>query len=683
MRCNKCIPFILSLLLFFQYGFSQDKTAYKFGKISAADFGVTAPVSDSGASALIIADIGSTSFEGNNRGFFVLVFTRYLRVKILNKGGFSIGDRNIRLYHSKDKNVSEKLFSVRGSTFNLERGVIIETKLDENSIFDEAYNKEITHKKFSLPALKEGAIFDLEYTIKSPYNNRLQPWDFQSEYPCLWSEYVVTIPPPFHYVVRTQGDNVFDINTSKPVFESFMISTQNGSDRSEVLRLTGSSLQHRWVKKNVPAIREEPFISSLDNYFSRVTFQLNYFQWVTPEYTDDKHNYLENWSSTSKTLLADEDFGLALDRANTWMTDEIKDFARGSGSDEETARKVYSYVRDNFKIVNKDGYTVESIWLQSPLRNVFDSRKGNVAEINLLLVAMLRHTGIKADPLILSTRRNGIASAVYPLIDEYNYVVCIANIGNKIFTLDATRPFNDFGQLSEQCYNGYGHVMNESNSMPILFSADSVYETSVTNAFITNDEKGKPSGTIKTVYGKSGSYNLRNEIRNSSEKVYAGKVETTAGSEMVISNVGFDSLNKLNFPVALHYDVELSMLASGDILYFNPMLNAGYQTNPFKSMQRRYPVDMPYKMDFTYFLNMEIPAGYQVEEIPKSAKVAYNGNEGSFEYLIQKNDNNIQMRVKLKLNKAYFDMDEYAGLRDFFAFVVKKEGEQIVFKKSL
>ena len=549
MTKNKYALSIFSLLFFFHWGFSQDKTAYKFGKVSPADFNVTAPASDSGASVVIIADIGSTSFEGNNRGFFVLVFTRYLRVKILNKSGFKIGERNIRLNHSKDKSVSEKLSSVKGSTFNFERGVITETKLDERSIFEETYNKEVTNRKFSMPALKEGAIFDLEYTIRSPFYNRLQPWSFQSEYPCLWSEYIVTVPPPFHYVMRTQGDNVFDINTSKPVFESFMISKQNGSDKSEILRLTGNSLQQRWVKKNVPAIREEPFISSLDNYFSRVSYQLNYYQWVTPEYTEDKDNYLDTWSTTSKTLLADEDFGLALDRVNTWMTDELKDFARGSTSDEETARKVYNYVRDNFKIVNKDGYRRESIWLQNSLKEVFDSRKGNVAEINLLLVAMLRHEGIKADPLILSTRNNGIASAVYPLIDEYNYVICVANVGNKLFTLDATRPFSDFGQLPEDCYNGYGHVMNESNPIPLLFSADSVYETSVTSAFITNDEKGKPSGTIKTVFGRSESYELREEIRNSSEKAYVGKLQTTAGSDMVISNVGFDSLNKFNFPV--------------------------------------------------------------------------------------------------------------------------------------
>ncbi len=54
---------------------------------------------DSGANALIIADIGSTKFDGNHKGFFTLIFTRFLRVKIMNKNGFDIGSREIPLYH--------------------------------------------------------------------------------------------------------------------------------------------------------------------------------------------------------------------------------------------------------------------------------------------------------------------------------------------------------------------------------------------------------------------------------------------------------------------------------------------------------------------------------------------------------------------------------------------------------
>ena len=78
---------------------------------------------------------------------------------------------------------------------------------------------------------------------------------------------------------------------------------------------------------------------------------------------------------------------------------------------------------------------------------------------------------------------------------------------------------------------------------------------------------------------------------------------------------------------------------------------------------------------------MQIPAGYQLDELPKQAKVTLNENEGSFEYLIQQAGDRIQLRTRLKLNKANFAPQDYETLRNFFAFIVQKQAEQIVFKK--
>ncbi len=49
--------------------------------------------------------------------------------------------------------------------------------------------------------------------------------------------------------------------------------------------------------------------------------------------------------------------------------------------------------------------------------------------------------------------------------------------------------------------------------------------------------------------------------------------------------------------------------------------------------------------------------------------------------MIGKTDDGLQLRCRLKLNKANFEPEDYQTLRDFFAYVVKKEDEQIVFKK--
>jgi len=112
------------------------------------------------------------------------------------------------------------------------------------------------------------------------------------------------------------------------------------------------------------------------------------------------------------------------------------------------------------------------------------------------------------------------------------------------------------------------------------------------------------------------------------------------------------------------------------------MLAEGYKENPFHAADRKYPVEMPYAFDETYVLNMEIPDGYVVDELPKSTKVTFNDDEGFFEYLTAKDGSNIQFRCRLQLKKANFKPEDYATLRDFFGFVVKKENEQFVFKKK-
>jgi hypothetical protein len=118
------------------------------------------------------------------------------------------------------------------------------------------------------------------------------------------------------------------------------------------------------------------------------------------------------------------------------------------------------------------------------------------------------------------------------------------------------------------------------------------------------------------------------------------------------------------------------------MLYINPYIGEGQHENPFTATDRKYPIEMPYTTDNLYLLNLQIPEGYDVEELPKSVRVAFNGNDGSFEYLIARQDNTIQLRSRIKLNKAYFPAEDYANLRDFYAFVVKKQNEQIILKKK-
>lgn len=656
------------LVCFVTFLTAQEKSPVKFGKISPDDFTIKQPF-DTGASAVVIADIGNSGFEGNSKGWFSLVYKRTTRIKILNKKGFDAAKVEIPLY--SEGNSEEKLEELKAVTYNLENGKIVETKLDGASVFKDKMSKNYVKKKFTLPAVKEGSIIEYSYTIKSDFISNLQPWYFQSEYPCLWSEYEVGIPEFFNYVTMSQGYIQTDVKNDS-YNSTFRITFPGGASANESAELKGVINTRRWVVKNIPSLKEENFTSAIKNYISGVEFELSSYQFEGQQL----HDLMGNWVLLGQKLMENEFFGESLSKNNGWLDEDIKNITKGAASKLEKAQKIFAYVRDNLTCTNFSAFYIETT-----LKDAYKKHSGNVADINLLLIAMLRHEGINADPIILSTKDNGFTSEIYPLRQRFNYVVCGADIDGGYFTLDASNPYNGFGRLPPYCYNGHARVIRKEAALPVYFEADSLKERKLTSVFIVNDEKGGLSGSFKSQLGYYESFNLRKKLKGE-DKSFLKNIKSGNSFEMDVSEAAIDSLKVPDMPALIHYEFAIKPSADDNIIYFNPMMSEGYKENPFTSADRKYPVEMPFASDETYVLNMEIPKGYVVDEIPKSAKVAFNGDEGFFEYLIQKTDDNIQLRTRIKLDKATFAPEDYNGLRDFFSFIVKKQNEQIVLKKK-
>src|SRR4051812_37753033 len=96
MKPSSLLLGAISLCGFFTLS-AQNKPPFKFGKIAPVDFTISQAY-DSGANAVVIADIGNSVFEGNIKGWFSLAFKRVRRLKILNKNGFDAAVVKIQLY---------------------------------------------------------------------------------------------------------------------------------------------------------------------------------------------------------------------------------------------------------------------------------------------------------------------------------------------------------------------------------------------------------------------------------------------------------------------------------------------------------------------------------------------------------------------------------------------------------
>ncbi|OIR13137.1 transglutaminase-like superfamily protein [mine drainage metagenome] len=665
---------------------AQDKTPVRFGKIKIEDFDVKAPAFDSAANAVVVADWGNSEFAANTTDLTIsLQFTKKTRIKILNKNGFDAATVNIYLYTSTTGSAAEKLESLKAYTYNIEDGKVVETKVENSSVFTERKDKHWVIKKFTFPALKEGSLIEYSYTIKSDFISNLQAWAFQGEYPCLWSEYNAGIPEFYRYVTLSQGYRPFFINKveqSQVRFsfrERYEVSGGGGFGETgspihyENFDVSGSQDNHRWVMKNVPGLKPESFTTTLNNHIAKIEFQLAQIHYPNTI----PRPYMSDWKKVAESFKDNDKFGVLIDKSNGWLDDNIKQIVAAAKTQEEKARNIFQYVRDNISEKNDYG-----IYATTTLKDVFKNKSGNVADINLLLVAMLRHEKIDANPIILSTRSRGVTNEIYPLMDRYNYVIVKALVDGRVVYLDAADSKIGFGKLPLECYNGHAREVTKDVLTPVYFYADSLKETSLTNVFIINDANGgKPLGTVTENLGYYSSLYLRNKLANMKEEQYEKEYKTSFPENVEMKNFKIDSLKNYDDPIAISYETSYSAFGDNDIVYFNPLQESIIKKNPFVAAQRFYPVEMSFTQNQTYTLTMEIPKGYVVDELPKSTRLTLNGEDGMFEYIIQKDAENIQMRVRLKINKANFTNEDYETLRDFYAFIFKKQSEQIVFKK--
>lgn len=670
MIIKKPFFLLLTVLLCTDVLHAQDKVNVKFGDVNPRDFDKKVYSLDSNANAVIIADVGSSRIEGNNKGWFSLVYKRYRRIHILNKNAFELTNFSVHLY--SDGEAEESLEKLKAVTYNLEDGKVVETKLDvKSNVFKDKLDKYNVIKKFTFPNVKEGSIIELEYTIQSDFLSNLQSWEFQGAYPRLWSEYNLTLPEFFGYVFLTQGFKKYDIYDKKDRSESFYVSDITNVGPSGRSQFTANVTDYRWVIKNVPALKEESFTSSIDNHIAKIDFHL-----AEKKYPLQYKRYLGNWENVSQDMLRSENFGEQLTKDNGWLKDIINPL-KTDGMDKTTlAKKMFDYVRDNITCTDHT-----SLGLQQTLKNLVKTKNGTVSEINLLLTAMLIHEDIDANPVILSTRSNGFAYSIYPLMSQYNYVVCRAMIAGQTYYLDASEPRMGFGYLPLRCYNGAARVISKSTEA-VELTADQVTETKSTSLFIINDDKGNLVGSTQQVPGYYESYDLRNKLKDKGKEEVQKDIRKDFGTEILISNFVVDSVDNYTAPVYIKYDFDIKS-EKEDIIYLNPMFGEGMRENPFKSAQRAYPVEMPFAMDETFNLQLEIPAGYVVDELPESMIVKLNeADEGLFEYRISQSGAGISFRSRIRIARAYFLPEEYEMLREFFNLIVKKHAEQIVFKKK-
>ncbi|MFD2573875.1 transglutaminase domain-containing protein [Spirosoma soli] len=630
----------------------------KFGKVTSDHF--NNQTTDSTAEAVVLYDFGQVQFSDGNNDFW-MEFTHHVRIQIRKKSAYDRATVELGVRRGK-AGQNEFVSNFEGCTYNINGGSVAFDKLDKSGHFTERVSEDYSLEKYTLPNVREGSIIEYQYTVRTPFNVSHNPrtWWFQQNIPVNWSEYRITVPDYFFYKIMQGG---------------YLPLTINQHERSSYPLLSAhpeiGSTAYRFAVKDAPAFRDESYITTDDDYLSKIEFELASYQMPGRATTD----FSVTWEALDRTLLMNASFGGQYKRAG-FLRETAQSLLSRHKDTLGRVKGAYEFVKKHIK------WSSESALWSNNVKKVFDDKKGDAADINLLLIALLREMDIEANPVILSTRSHGRIVEAYALLRKFNYVVAHVSLGGKDVLLDATDPYLQLGMLPTHCLNGSGRLVH-ANKARFISLAPRERNVEARNATFTLDEEGEVTGTLVHSHGGYSAWSARKQFATDGHTTYLDGVRKKRPSWQ-IEQAKFeevDSIGTFNATYAL--TIPEACGRAGDRLYLRPMLSEAHGSNPFKEKERLYPVDFGVSIDENFLATYTLPAGFTVEELPKPVSMILPNNTGRFNYQVSViNRNQLQVVSRILLRKTQYFAEEYSALQEFFSQIVAKHAEQVVLKRG-
>lgn len=648
---------LLLLLFIFSLKVSAQDKKLPFGEVDSESLKMTAYAKDSSVDAIVLYDYADVSF-GLSTGNYAITMEYHGRIKILKKSALDRATIKLSLARYGHPN-DEIISNIRGFTHNIENGEVKKEKLTKEMIFTEKTSDNLTTTRFTMPNVKEGSVIEYSYRLQTPLSVSINPktWTFQSDIPVAWSEYRISIPNYFYYRMLMSGYLPLHIS----------------DNRAENVKLGGdyvSGTSYRFVVKDAPAFSNEPFITTAADYLSKIDFELASYDIPGLGMKDFSLDY----NSMNKMLLEHEEFGEVLKKTN-FMKDAAQEINAKSKDSTVLIQSAINYIRSKIKWNNRS-----SIWTKN-LKKVLEKGEGDAADMNFALIALLREMGFDANPVILSTRDNGRIHEQYAIRKRFNYVVAHIKKGPKDMFLDATDEFLPAGVLPVHCLNHTGWLVHPQNMQMVSMEPiekDAEYE----NVILKITEDGELVGRVSKSYGGYSGWSSRTAYKSDGKEKFLEAIKKGKPS-WVISKADYRKVEDITSSMEANYEVTINdhLTVAGNMMYLKPMLTEGHVENPFKDTERAFPIDFAHPIEETFIATYEIPAGYQVVELPKNASVSLPNSGGRFNFAISQNENKITINSRIAFRKSLYAADEYGLLREFYDKIVEKHAEQIVLKK--
>ncbi len=671
----KNLSLTIVAILYLNLTYSQN---YDFGKVSKEELQEKYYPTDSSASAAILYRSENISFTFSQNDGFTQQKEIEMRIKIYDKEGFDWANKKVYLYKG-DRGNNERIKGLKGTTYNIENGKVSKDKLKNDGIFKEEASEFYEVTSFTLPNVKAGSVLEYKYTISSPLV-RLDDIELQYGIPIKKIDVEVSTPQFYRYNVRLNPKAFYLPSYTTTKRDKILTTTrkvENGSYVGSGVSRSKSETRYfenvvTLTEENIPSLKAESYSGNINNYKAKIS--LEYEARLNLDGIVEK-SFASSWDGVAKNIYESNSFGGQMEKFSFYK-DDLNTITQGIDDDFQKAFLVERLVKSKVKWNGNYGK-----YAQKGIRSAYKDGEGNVADINLMVTSMLRSLGVNANPVLISTRNNGVP--LFPTREGFNYVICVVQSGDSYLLIDATERFSGNNVLPERVLNWQGRVISDNGTSRWINIKPNKKSTESTMLNVSLKDDFSANGKVRKSYSSYLAMSYRDKYTSLSKDDHIKSIESNKDG-IEISELSFENDKDLSKPVKITYDYELSdgIDEVGDKLYFSPLLFLATKENPFKLEERIYPIDFVLPYQDKFLVNIMLPEGYKAESLPKSEAMAFKDGDAKFEYILEENDKFLQLKMKLEVNNPLVQPNDYKDFKAFFGKIVEKQAEQIVLTKA-
>ena len=625
----------------------------EYGRVSSYELGMKEYILDKDAEAVVLYETGRYFFSYDYNAGFILVMEVKTKIKILKQSGIKYAEFEIPYYYSDE---IERVYNLEGTTYNFEDGQIKRAVLEEKNVFDEKPTENWRLKRFAMPNVREGSVIEMKYTISTPYFFNMREWEFQKKIPVVYSALEYRAIPYYEYTYIVKGTNKLD-ELKRVVL----------TDEHRHGNLVYKEVAYHMGMKNLPAFKDEEFITSEKDYMIGLNFQIAKYHHPNGGSSD----VMSTWPLICDDLLKHEDFGKYIKASEKAAQKILPDLLMKSESKNGQIKDITDYVKMNY---NWNGHNGKYASLK--VADFLKRKTGNAADINLFLAGMLQSAGFDAKAVILSTRNNGIVNVAYPFEKFLNYVVVQVSTKDATYLLDATESMLPFGDLPERCTNVRGLVIKPKSEEWIPVSQDKLALTEKIFDIKVSDNSNTLKVNVDVTSHANDAYRYRSvysgDANNLVKMLRSANVEPIG--EVIIKNY-----KELDRPFTFSYYSEPAIEQVDNKLFIAPFMNQSVTENIFKQAHRTLSIDLVLLHAGKYKSTIEIPVGYEVEFLPKSEN--FDNNTMNISYSTERVDNKIVISAEYVFRQNMYAAGSYSLLKHSFDWIVSKFNEMVVLQR--